>query len=140
MMTAAARKYLITLWEDSFDIDGLTNEFAILGEFNRLEDAKSRLKPLAEQLMAEELAKYPGWFPMELRVAPKWCEVNIRDVLAREAFKVGDGTGFNSTYVYLEVIGTLADEPVSANLFNLKNCRPELEDYFRKQKRLKGLI
>jgi hypothetical protein len=136
---AAAHKYLVTLWKDLFDYDGLTNDFAIMGEFDCLEDAKAQLKPLAEQLMAKELAENPGWTSMDIsgKANPPWSKVNNnRRVLACEAFKVGDGTGFNSTYVYLEVIEIPRDEPLSEGLFNLKDCGYEVRSYFHGQRDL----
>ena len=53
------------LWKDCFDYDGLTNDFAILGEYGCFEDANSQLKPIAAELIAKELFESPTWFPMD---------------------------------------------------------------------------
>jgi hypothetical protein len=66
---------------------------------------------------------------------PHWYKVNKdRRVLARESFEVGDGTGFNSTYTYLEVIGIPEEESVNGALFNLKDCDLEVRRYFDSQR------
>jgi hypothetical protein len=135
--TVRAAKYLITLWKDCFDIDGLTNDFAIVAEYGCFDDAKSQLKPLANDLIAKELFENPTWFPMDNHQAnekSRWYNVNNRRVLARESFKVGDGTGFNHTYGYLEVIGISEGEPVNETLFNLKDCGFEVGRFFDGQK------
>jgi len=128
-----ASKYLITQWEDEFDLDGLTNDFAILGEFDSFEEANAHLKPLAEQQMAKKLAQNSGWFPIGIgqKDSPQWSRVNKnRTVLARESFKAGDGTGFCHVYAYLEVIELGPDEQVSEDAFNMEDCEWELKYYF----------
>ena len=132
-----SKKYLIILWKDAFDYDGLTSEFSIVGQFSRLRDARSELTPLTQKLKTAELSANGGWFAMSIKgkEKPEYDRVNKHNrVLARDSFKVGDG-GYNSVYAYLEVIGVRTDVTVDESLFNLENCRYEVERFFEEFRR-----
>jgi hypothetical protein len=130
----------MTRWFDVFDYDGMTSEFAIVGEFSRLRDARSELTPLTQKLKTAELAANSGWFTMSSKgkEQPGYDRVNKHNrVLARDSFKIGDG-GYNSVYGFLEVIGVPEDVTVDESLFNQEDCRYEVKRFFEEY-RLHGL-
>jgi hypothetical protein len=66
------------------------------------------------------MSQHPGWHPMEIaKPGTTWLNKNNK-VVDHGFFKVGDGTGFNSIYNYLEVIELPNDAAVDENLFNLE--------------------
>lgn len=132
------KKFLITLWRDEFDYDGLTSDFSILGGFDNLADAETSLKEMARNMVVEQLNVHPGWYVMDIKgkERPQYDRVNRNNtVLECESFKIGDGSGYNSAYSYLELIELMAKTKVDENLFDLKNCRFEVERYFASLRR-----
>src|ERR1700689_2400414 len=115
------KKFLITLWTDEFDYDGLTSDFSILGEFPNLADAQAHLKEMARNMVAEQLSAHPGWHVMSItgKEQPQFDHVNRNSmVLECESFKIGDGHGYNSAYNYLELIELMTNTKVDENLFD----------------------
>jgi hypothetical protein len=131
-------KYLITHWIDEFDYDGMTSRFSILGDFHDLAEARACLNGCVDRLTAEQISQHadsvsPSWHVMSIKgkECPLWYRVNKNNtVVDLRSFTVGDGTGFNSIYNYLEVIELLDDAVVDKNLFDLEDCGFEVGRYF----------
>jgi hypothetical protein len=114
-------KFLITHWTDEYDQFYMADDhFSILGEFDDLEEARACLIASVNRLTAEQLSQHPGWRLMETAsTATAWLNKNNK-IVDHSFFKVGDGTGFNSIYNYLEVIEVPKDAVVDENLFDLE--------------------
>jgi hypothetical protein len=126
-------KFVITQWNDEFDYDGLTNDFCILGEFRELAEAQACLHESVNRLAAERLSEHPGW---QRRIMDgkehAWDRVNKNNkVIEYGSFGIGDGTGYNSIYTYLELIELPADVGVDEKLFDVEYCRYEVSRYFK---------
>ena len=127
------KKYVITVWKDDFDIDGLTNDFSVLGEFYDLPEAEAQLKYMAGRFVLEELDQHSDWHVMDISGRPQHYQVNkSNNVLQRSSFKIGDGSGFNASYTYLELIEIPPHATVNESLFDLKNCGYEVRRYFKR--------
>ena len=128
------KKYLITLWKNEFDYDGLTSEFSVLGEFYDLKDTQARLKELSNELLAELLREHTDWRVVDIgrKEHRKFYDrVNSNSkVVGRSSFKITDGGGYNSLYNYLELIELAEDTQVNENLFDLEHCGFEVKQYF----------
>jgi hypothetical protein len=125
-------KFVITQWNDEFDFDGLTNDFCILGEFRELAEAQAFLHESVNRLAAERLTEHPRW---ERRIMEgkehAWSRVNKNNkVIEYGSFGIGDGTGYNSIYAYLELIELPGDAEVDEKLFDVESCRYEVRRYF----------
>jgi len=129
----APLKFVITQWRDEFDFDGLANSFSILGEFQELAEAQAYLHDSANRLIAEQLREHPGW---QRRIMDgkehAWDRVNKNNkVIEYGSFGIGDGTGYNSIYTYLELIELPADVGVDEKLFDVEYCRYDVSRYFK---------
>jgi hypothetical protein len=136
-------KFVITRWIDEFDeFDGLTNHFSILGEFYDLAEARAYLSDNVNRLTAEQLSQHAGrtgWHLMSIQgqdlrpldYREKGINKNNK-VVDHRSFKIGDGTGFNSAYNYLELIELPKDAGVDKNLFNLEHwhCEFAVRQFF----------
>jgi hypothetical protein len=128
-------KFVITQWKDDFDYDGLTNYFSVLGEFSDLAEARAYLNDSVDRLTVEQLNEHagePGWGfrSIEGKETP-WDRVNKNNkVVDYRSFGIGDGTGFNSIYTYLELIELPKDAEVNEKLFDLEDCGYEVRRYF----------
>jgi len=114
-------KYIITHWTDEYDQFYTSDDhFCVLGEFDDLAEAQACLRDSVNRLKAEQLSEHSSWRLMETAsTGTAWLNKNNK-VVDHSFFKVGDGTGFNSIYNYLEVIEVPADAVVDENLFDLE--------------------
>jgi hypothetical protein len=135
--------FVLTQWVDDFDYDGLTNTFSVLGEFCDLAEAQAYLDDSVSRLAVEQLEEHnsdslSSWHLMgiEGKERPPWYQVNKGNkVVNRRSFKIGDGSGFNSIYTYLELIAIPENVEVDETLFDVVNCGYEVKSYFaRRQK------
>lgn len=132
-VTMKDTKFVITLWKDEFDYDGLTSEFSVLGEFRDSLKAHGQLKSIAARLMIEQLNAHTEWHVMAMgaKKCPAYDRVNKNNnVLDCASFKIGDGTGYNSSYSYVELIEVPRNSKVDENLFNLEDCGFEVRRFF----------
>ncbi|MBF0105537.1 MAG: hypothetical protein HQM16_09460 [Deltaproteobacteria bacterium] len=128
-------RYAVTKWVRDFDCDGVTEEFAIVGETNKLEKAKELLVSHGSALIKNELAGHSNWKPIDI-------EQNARPIVGGDpnksntivyqaAHKIGDGTNINSIYFFLDVIEVPLNAPVEPAMFNLAECKSEVEAFFK---------
>ncbi len=115
-------KYIVTHWTDEYDQFYTSDDhFSVLGEFDDLAEARACLSDSVNRLAAEQLTEHPGWRLMEIAsTGTAWLNKNNK-IVDHGFFKVGDGTGFNSIYNYLELIEVPADAVVDENLFDLSS-------------------
>ncbi len=115
-------KYLITLWKEMYDYDGLTDEFRVDFETVSLDDADKKIVQLADTAVEEGLKNNAGFFSMEVdsfKKSPRWTKVNKNNkVIKSEVRKIGDGSGYYSIYYYFELLEIPKDKKVDENLFN----------------------
>jgi len=136
MSTGSGKRRLVTRWIQDFDRDGLTEEFAILLETDDLERAKAVLPAEAQRFVAKALSGNPGWkrLDIDLGARPSSSDPNKSNAVVHSlAAMVGDGTGFNSMKLYLDVVEIPAGISVDAELFNPAGCRFEVETFFKAQ-------
>jgi hypothetical protein len=114
-------KFIITHWTDEYDqFYTADDSFSILGEFDNLAEARACLNESVNRLRVEQLSQHSSWHLMDIaNTGTTWLNKNNK-VVDHSFFKVGDGTGFNSIYNYLEVIEVSADAAVDENLFDLE--------------------
>ena len=136
MGSGSDTKFVITQWIDEFDeFDGLSNSFSVICEFHDMAEAQAYLNDCVNRLTAEQLSQHAGrtgWHVMSIGGQEQgpleyWNrEVNKDNkVVDHRSFKIGDGTGFNSVYDYLELIELPKDITVDETLFNLEHWHCE---------------
>jgi hypothetical protein len=131
-------KFVLTQWTDEFDYDGLSNTFSVLGEFCGLAEAQAYLDDSVSRLPVERLKEreqdgLSNWRLMSIdgKEQPSWYQVNKGNkVVDHRSFKIGDASGFNSVYTYLELIEVPADVEVCEGLFDREACGFEVRSYF----------
>lgn len=129
------KKYIITRWIKEYDFDGLTEDFAIVGECYALERAKAYVQIEMEGFLTKTLTKNTDWGLMDVdwKYRPGYVGSDpnkLNTVIFSKAEKVGDGSGYNSLYVYLDVIEVLSTTSVDDQLFNPKSCGFEVQYFF----------
>ena|ERR1700722_17849520 len=129
-------KFVITHWTDQYDQFYTADDtFSILGEFDDLVEAQAFLRNSADRLRVEQLSQNASWRLMDIpNTGTTWLNNNNK-VVDRAFFKVGDGTGFNSIYNYLELIELPKDASVDENLFNLERGAYVVRGYFEKRRK-----
>lgn len=131
------KKYLLTLWQDIYDYDGLTNHFEILGEYadkaKAIEKAKEEKKKLFESIKSEN----EDWEIMDIsgKEKPgKYLFATVNDpklVIDCISFKLGDESDFNSIYSYIEIVEIDKNRKVDRSIFNTKSFSFEVDTYFK---------
>ncbi len=130
-------KYIITLWQNFYDFEGLTCDFSIEGTFDDLANAKSVIPDLSRKEIDKQLSENKGWGLMNVGGKKQVLfsdGVNKNNkVVHSHQFKTGDGSGYNSIYSYYEVIEIPQDAEVNKELFNMDSCEWEVKSYFDKE-------
>ena len=129
-------KFVITHWTDEYDqFYTADDSFSILGEFYDLAEAQACLRDSANRLRVEQLSQHSGWRLMDIaNTGTTWLNKNNK-VVDRSFFKVGDGTGFNSIYNYLELIELPKETAIDENLFNLERGAYVVRGYFERRRK-----
>lgn len=106
-------KYVLTLWTDWYDYDGLTQSFKILLETDSREEVLTQAPIHLDRFIQNELKERDSWseeyFDPRKRPGCGACPPRIppnanNNVIESYRRKVSDGTGYNSTYYYLDVV------------------------------------
>jgi len=130
-------KYVVTLWQNMYDYDGLTCNFFVIGTFDNLGNAKVFVNDKSQNEMDDQLKKNNGWGIMEVgektqSITGEGVNKNNKIVYSHES-KTGDGTGYNSAYNFYEVIEVPEETIIDKHLFNTADCEWEVSDYFDKK-------
>lgn len=142
-------KYIITCWLSCFDYDGLYNNFKILGIYENEDDVKKQLNIFADKVIAEaiEQESEENHYYMEFelpdykkngKIARKfYSQPNIHNKVIRSVLRGivrEDMPDYGKKYYSLEIVEVPCDVEVKADLFNLDECKFEIEEWFKKDK------
>ncbi len=127
-------RYVVTQWTKEFDIDGLSNDFAVLGNFEDRCSASVCAVTEMETRIREVFETKIDWHPIE---RDSQVKLSIQDpnkfnkVVFSKAISRHDKTGYDSLYMYIEVIEVPYDSVVDERLFN-RECGWEIRRFFEK--------
>ncbi len=123
------KKYLTTVWFDYYDYEGLVQEFKILYECQSRDEALLKAPELLQAEVSKVLVEHNNFHEILVEAwrRPGCGIVAIHAVNHKNKVihsirrKVGDGTGYNSTYFYLDIIELQDNVQITPQLF---------EDYY----------
>ena len=133
-MNMTNKKYIVTQWLNEYDYDGMSSDFKVLGEFNELQAAKNHSTTSLEAIIETRWALKTDWGLMEIdwKTRPVLHDPNEGNLIFfSQAKKIGDGTGYNSLYVYIDVIEIAHDTIIDTKLFNPEKCELEVRRFFQ---------
>jgi hypothetical protein len=130
-------KYVITLWQNVYDYDGLTSYFFVEIICESLDKAKVAIFNLSHNEISKQLKENEGWRIMDVdgkkqSLFSEGVNKNNKVVYAYET-KTGDGSGYNSNYSYYEIIEIPEDVEVDEELFNTADCEWEVKRFFNER-------
>jgi len=132
-----AEKYVITLWKNEYDYEGLTSCFEIVGSYNSLDEAKNVLLNVSHNEIEKQLKNNDHWNIMDVegKTQNMFSEsVNKHNkVLHSYEMKTGDDSGFNSIYSFYEIIEIPQNTIIDEKLFDTKDSNWEIKSYFNKK-------
>ena len=132
-----SNKYIVTLWQNIFDYDGLTCNFSVEGVFNLFEEAIKFIVNTSKTEVDKQLKENSDWGIMEFSDKTKSIfneGVNKNNkIVYSYKIKTGDGSGFNSIYNFYEVIEVPQEVVIDRNLFNMNDCKSEVDSFFIKR-------
>lgn len=130
-------KYIITLWTAEFDYDGVSNNFAILAEYDVLKIAQDYIATEQERMISNALLNKKDWGFMDVtesKIRPPFADPNQSNKIVYSfPFKIGDGSGYNSMYFYFDVIELPSELSVDRSLFNPERCAADIDIFFRRK-------
>ena len=126
------KRFLVSLFRQEYDIDGLTEYINLIEGFNDLNEAKEFAdREASDPSDLSEAAK--DWPLVECDTLGRLSRIrppvsNIEQVYYR-GFKV-DGGWCTSAYFHFEVLKIPTDSVITEALFDYLNCEAELTHYF----------
>jgi hypothetical protein len=126
-------RYIVTKWTETYDIDGLMEDFSVLGSFEERGDAMVCAVTEIEKFTRNELDIKTDWNPVirDDESRPSYSKPNkINKVVFSKTASRRDTTGYDSIYVFIEVIEVPYDTIVEEKLFNTKDCGWEVRRFF----------
>ncbi len=127
-------RYVVTQWTEEFDIDGLGNDFAVLGDFEDRCTAYIHAVTEMEARVRERLETKEDWNPLERddQVRPPFQSPNkFNKVVLSKSASRRDKTGYDSLYIYIEVIEVPYDAVVGERMFN-RECGWDVHYFYEK--------
>ncbi len=127
-------RYIITQWTEEYDIDGLMDNFWVLGDFEDRSSAFVCAVTKTETFVRDQLDVKIGWNPVVRDDASRssYSKPNkLNKVVFSRSASRRDTTGYDSIYVFIEVIEVPYDTVVDERLFN-RECGWEVLQYFEK--------
>lgn len=126
-------RYIVTQWTEEYDIDGLTNDFSVLGDFEDPCSAVVCAMTNNEAYIRNELETKEDWNEIErddevreVRQSPN----KLNNIVFSKSASCRDKTGYESIYVFIDVIKVPYESIVSEGLFN-RDCGWEVFRFFR---------
>lgn len=126
-----ARGFLVSLHQQEFDIDGLTEYVFLLESFDSELEAKEFAKQRGLALLQQQTSQRPWGLEQEgqMHFLPKPIEPTELRALCSWTHKVRGGT-YDTKYACVRAIGPFNKEIVGADLFRFLNADRELWSYF----------
>jgi|GEM_PF-881379 len=128
-------RYVVTQWTAEYDIDGLYNDFAVLGDFEDRCSAYVHAVTEMETRVRERLETKEDWNPLERddQVRSPFESPNkFNKVVFSKSASRRDTTGYDSIYIYIEVIEVPYDAVVGERMFN-RDCGWDVHYFYEKQ-------
>lgn len=126
-------RYIVTRWTESYDYDGLVDDFAVIGSFEDRGEALVCAVTETEAFVRTQLDVKADWNPVVRDDATRmsFSKPNkFNKVIFSRSASRKDTTGYNSVYVFLEVIEVPFDTVISELLFNTQECGYEVFRFF----------
>jgi hypothetical protein len=128
-------KYVVTQWIEEYDIDGLFDNFAFLGEFEDRCDAVAYAVSEIEAFIKNRLDTKGDWNDIirDGEVRESFSKPNkLNNVVFKKSAARRDKTGYDSLYCHIDVIEVPIGTTVNSRLFNSKECGFEVYSFFNK--------
>ena len=132
------RPFVVTLYQNDFDYDGLTDSVFLLDSFDSQADAMAFAELSAGTLLKAQTAsqdsmgkKWSLESEGEIHALPKPKENSLLRAESNRTYKLR-ASEYDTLYNCFRVIGPLADFAVCEGLFDFLNCKTELWHYFVK--------
>lgn len=130
-------RYVITQWTENYDIDGLMEDFSVLGNFEDKGEAMVCAVTEIEKFTRDELDTKTDWNPVvrddTIRTSLSKPNRNNKVVFSKSVSR-RDATGYNSMYSFVDVIEIPYDILVDERLFDTRDCGWEVRRFFEKPK------
>ncbi|MCR4314190.1 MAG: hypothetical protein NUV84_03015, partial [Candidatus Uhrbacteria bacterium] len=127
-------RYVVTQWTEDYDIDGLTNDFAVLGDFEDRCSASVCAVTEMEARVRERLEIKEDWNSLERddQVRQPVGSPNMfnKIVFSKSASR-RDKSGYESLYIFIEVIEVPFDAVVGERMFN-RECGLDVQHFYEK--------
>jgi len=135
-------KYIITLWESHFIYNDLWNNFSILDVCYDLKEANHFLgifsdKVVADGILHKRLQDRKVFVEMEIpdykkedSIAKIYFPPNRHNKVVSRIARAICASEYDKSYYYLELVEFPKDKDIKAELFNLDECKFEVESFF----------
>lgn len=133
---AKQHRYVVTKWNEDFDIDGVMHRFAVLGEFEDRGEAMACAVSEMEGAIRNEMDVKTDWSPVERdeNSRPPFQPPNkFNKVVFSKRAERRDTTGYNSVHVFIDVIEIVYETVVREQLFSARDGGWEVHHFFDKQ-------
>ncbi len=133
---AKQSRYVVTKWVEQFDIDGLMNDFAVIGEFDDRGDAMVGAVSEIESVIKNQMDVKTDWHPVERdeNTRPPFRSPNqFNKVVFSKRASRRDKTGYDSMYVFIDVIEIPYAAVVGEHLFGAREGGWDVHHFFDKQ-------
>lgn len=145
-------KYIITCWASYYDYDGLYNGFKILGEYQEKSLAISAFELLSDAVVQQEVEKEardnnrkfiefeapdykkPGGTASQFYSKPN-CNNRVTHGILRAIYDEAL-PDYNKNYYSIEIVEFPEETEITPELFNLEECKFEVEAWFKERKSL----
>lgn len=126
-------RYVVTRWVESYDYDGLTEDFALLGSFDDRGEAMVCAATETEAYIRNKLDVNIDWHPIvrddESRTPYSNPNKLNKVIFSKTAYR-RDKTGYNSEYVFIDVIEVPYNTVIDERLFDTQRCGGEVFRFF----------
>lgn len=134
---AKQSRFIVTKWIETYDIDGLMEDFSVLGDFEDKAESMVCAVTEIEGFIRDQLDTKTDWNPIvkDDESRQSFSKPNkINKIIFSKTASRRDETGYDSIYAFVEVIEVPYDTVVNEKLFNTKECGWEVRCFFEQDK------
>ena len=128
-------RYVVTQWTEEYDIDGLMNNFRVVGEFDDRGEAFAVAVAETELFVRNRMDIEKDWNDVERdgMVRSTISDPNRfnKVVFSRKASR-RDKTGYDSLYVFTDVVEIPFNAVAGERMFNIRECGYDVFAFFDK--------
>lgn len=130
------KKYIVTSWRESFDIDGLINYFEVNGIYNDEDTAIKNVNVVINSFIEKELSLKDDWLPIEYNTRNSFCSPNeFNKIKFKKSVSRRDKSGYDSEYLFVEIIEIPEEIKIDEKIFNPEKCGWEIHRFFKESEK-----